>query len=86
MSEMVDDSDLLVNQHSDETLADMERRHKAEVRKLEGETRALMKTAKKSNRAVIEAQVIQMQYDLKEKHQNEFDAFEAAGGRGSNGR
>jgi hypothetical protein len=40
-----------------------------------------MKTAKKSNRAVIEAQVIQMQYDLKEKHQNELDAFEAAGGR-----
>lgn len=63
-----------------ESLAAMERRHKVEIRKLEGETRALLKTAKKSNRAVIEAQVIQMQYDLKERHKQERDELEALGG------
>ena len=63
-----------------ETMADLERRHKAEVRKLDGETRALLKSAKKSTRAQIEAQIIQMQYDLKAKHSEEIDAWEENGG------
>jgi poly-D-alanine transfer protein DltD len=63
-----------------ETLEEIERRHKAEMRKLEGETRALMKTAKKSTKAQIETQIIQMQYDMKARHQEEMDAWEASGG------
>jgi murein L,D-transpeptidase YcbB/YkuD len=63
-----------------ETLEEIERRQKAEVRKLEGESRALMKTAKKSTKAQIEAQIIQMQYDMKARHQEEMDAWEALGG------
>ena len=64
-----------------ETYAEMERRHKAEIRKLEGEVRALLKTAKKGNKAQIEAQTIQMQYDLKAKHQQEEDDMDASGGK-----
>jgi hypothetical protein len=68
-----------------ETLSQIESRHKAEVRKLEGEVRALLKTAKKSNRAEIEAKAIQMQYDLKGKHSTELDEFEEMGGAGADG-
>lgn len=63
-----------------ESLVDMERRHKAETRKLEGEVRALLKTAKKSNRAQIETQVLRMQYDLKGKHQEELEELENSSG------
>lgn len=63
-----------------ETLAELEKRHKAEVRKLEGEVRALLKTAKKSTKVQIETQIIRMQYDLKERHQEEYEALESAGG------
>lgn len=78
MSSLVDAEEELPK--SVETLAELERRHKAEIRKLEGETRALLKTAKKSNRAQIEAQIIQMQYDLKSRHNEEIDALESSGG------
>jgi hypothetical protein len=61
----------------DESLEDVERRHKSEVRKLEGEVRALLKTAKKSTKAQIETQIIRMQYDLKGRHQEELDAIES---------
>lgn len=63
-----------------ETMAELERRHKSEVRKLEGEVRALVKTAKKSTKAQIETQIIRMQYELKERHQDEYDALESAAG------
>ena len=53
----------------------MEMRHKQEVRELEGKVRALMKTAKKSNRAVVEAEAIRMGYDLKAKHAEEYDSI-----------
>jgi uncharacterized protein YfcZ (UPF0381/DUF406 family) len=59
-----------------ETLEEMERRHKAEVRELEGKVRALLKTAKKSNKGAIEAQAIQMEYDLKARHREEMDSLE----------
>lgn len=80
-------SELVASQEMDnatekETMAELEKRHKAEVRKLEGEVRALLKTAKKSTKAQIETQIIRMQYDLKERHQEEYDALESAGGDG----
>ena len=58
-----------------ETLEELERRHKQEVRDLEGKVRALLKTAKKSNKAVVEAEAIQMQFDLKARHNEEYDAL-----------
>jgi heme-binding NEAT domain protein len=39
-----------------------------------------MKTAKKSIKAQIETQIIQMQYDMKARHQEELDTWEAQGG------
>ena len=51
----------------------IEKRHKQEVRDLEGKVRALMKTAKKSNRAAIETEAIQMGYDLKARHLEELE-------------
>ena len=58
-----------------EGASQMEMRHKQEVRELEGKVRALMKTAKKSNRAVVEAEAIRMGYDLKAKHAEEYDSI-----------
>ena len=63
-----------------ETLEDLERRHKQEVRDLEGKVRALLKTAKKSTKAVVEAEAIQMQFDLKARHNEEYDALVDMGG------
>lgn len=63
-----------------ESLAELERRHKAEIRKLEGEVRALLKTAKKSTRDQVETQALRMQYDLKERHQEELDNLESKPG------
>lgn len=63
-----------------ESMDDLERRHKAEVRKLEGEVRALLKTAKKSTKAQIETQAIRMQYDLKDRHQQELEELENRAG------
>jgi hypothetical protein len=51
----------------------MEKRHKQESRELEGKIRALLKTAKKSNKAVIEAEAVQMGFDLKARHREELD-------------
>jgi len=81
MSELIDtvDGDNTVPP-GNESLAEMERRHKAETRKLEGEIRALQKTAKKSTKALIETQIIRMQYDLKGRHAEEIEECEARGG------
>lgn len=58
-----------------EVASQMEMRHKQEMRELEGKIRALMKTAKKSNRAVVEAEAIRMGYDLKAKHAEEYESL-----------
>lgn len=63
-----------------EGVSQMEVRHKQEMRELEGKVRALLKTAKKSNRAVVEAEAIRMGYDLKAKHAEEFDSLPIEGG------
>ena len=81
MSELIDtvDGDNAASL-GNESLAEMERRHKAETRKLEGEIRALLKTAKKSTKAQIETQIIRMQYELKGRHAEEIEECEARGG------
>ena len=65
---------------SNESLVDMERRHKAETRKLEGEIRALLKTAKKNTKAQIETQILRMQYDMKGRHAEELEECESRQG------
>ena len=56
-----------------DSVEDLERRHKQEVRDLEGKVRALIKAAKKSEKAVKEAEAIQLQFDLKAKQEEEYD-------------
>ena len=56
-----------------ESLDSLEKRHKQEIRELDGKIRALLKSAKKSTKAVIEAEAIQMGYDLKAKQSEEYD-------------
>ena len=63
-----------------EGVSQMEVRHKQETRELEGKVRALLKTAKKSNRAVVEAEAIRMGYGLKAKHAEEVDSLPIEGG------
>jgi len=50
-------------------------RHKREERDLEGKVRALLKAAKGAQKKGVEAQCIQMQYDLRAKHNEELDRF-----------
>lgn len=58
----------------------MEKRHKQEIRELEGKVRALLKTAKKSNKSVIEAEALRLQYDLKARQSEELDSIPDVGG------
>jgi OTU domain-containing protein 6 len=59
-----------------ETIEMMEDRHEAEMDKLKEEIKESMKKAKKSEKAKLETQALQMQYDLKAKQQDEMDALE----------
>jgi len=59
-----------------ETLEMMERRHKAERRELEGQVRAMLKGAKKSAKAELEAKAIQMEFDMKARHLEELEELE----------
>jgi len=54
-------------------------RHKQEKLELDTKAKAMLKSAKKSEKAVIEAQIIQMQYDLKANQNEELDRFEENG-------
>lgn len=54
----------------------MERRHKKELRELEGSIRGMLKGAKKAQKAELEAKAIQLEYDMKAKHREEEDALE----------
>lgn len=62
--------------NSTETYDEIISRHKSECRELEGKVRAMLKKAKKSNKAEVEAQTIQMDFDLKQKHRDEIEEFE----------
>ena len=58
----------------------MEKRHKQEIRDLEGKVRALLKTAKKSTKAAVEAEAIQMGYDLKTRQKEEYELISSMEG------
>ena len=51
----------------------MEKRHETEQAQLLITTKAMMKSAKKSEKTVVEARCIQMQYDLKANQSAEID-------------
>ena len=59
-----------------ETMEEMERRHKKELRELEGSIRGMLKGAKKAQKAEVEAKAIQLEYDMKAKHREEEEALE----------
>ena len=50
---------------------ELDAKHRQETRKLEGELRALLKKAKKSEKKEAEAKAVQLEYDLKAKHRDE---------------
>jgi len=75
-------SELVANH---ETQAEMERRHKAEVRQLEGEIRAMLKAAKKSTKAQVETEALRKQYELKARHKEEEEELEAITGDSADG-
>lgn len=54
-----------------ESLEDMERRHKLEQRELEGKIRAMVKGAKKSQKAELDFKATQMEFDLKARQREE---------------
>jgi hypothetical protein len=58
-------------------------RHEREMQELADEIKNMLKTAKKSIRSQIEAQAVQMEFDLKAKHREEEDAWEEAAASGS---
>lgn len=51
-------------------------RHAQEVAELKESSKALLKGAKKSERAATEARVVQMEFDLKARHRDEVDQLE----------
>ena len=63
-----------------ETVEAMEQRHKQELKDLEYKTRAMLKAAKKSEKNVVQAEIIQMQFDLKRKQEEEYDLMIEMGG------
>ena len=63
-----------------EKIDSMEKRHKQEIRDLEGKVRALLKTAKKSTKAAVEAEAIQMGYDLKTRQKEEYELISSMEG------
>ena len=61
---------------SSETHQEVVARHKREDKELDGKIRALIKAAKKSEKAVVETQTIQMRFDLNALHNEEVERFE----------
>jgi hypothetical protein len=57
----------------------LEARHERELDALRQEMREKIKKAKKSERAVVEASAIQMEFDMKARHREEMDEFEEKG-------
>ena len=64
----------------DESEEAMSSRHKQELKELEFKTRAMLKAAKKSEKNVVQAEIIQMQFDLKRKQEEEYDLMMEMGG------
>jgi len=67
---------MITNIDRQQLLLNIEERHEKEMKELEIKSTALLKAAKKSSKAQIEAQIIQMQYDLRAAHRDELEEFE----------
>ena len=59
-----------------ESYRDMVNRHKVEAKELDESIKALLKAAKKTDKAQVEARAIQMRFDLRAKQQEEEDSNE----------
>lgn len=57
----------------------LEARQERELDALRQEMREKIKKAKKSEKAVMEAQAIQMEFDMKARHREEMEEFEERG-------
>jgi hypothetical protein len=57
----------------------MEKRHERELKELSEKIKVMLKGAKKGSKAQIEAEAIQMQFDLKAKHREEMDELDEKG-------
>lgn len=57
----------------------LEARQERELETLRQEMREKIKKAKKSEKAVMEAQAIQMEFDMKARHREELEDFEERG-------
>lgn len=62
-----------------ESLAEIETRHERELEELAERVKQMLKGAKKSTRAQVEAEVIQLQFDLKARHREELEEAEERG-------
>eukprot|EP01041_Mallomonas_annulata_P007959 gene7959-16292_t len=62
-----------------ETASELEQRHETEKKELEEKIRFMIKQASKSKKAEIEAQTIQMKFDLRAKHLEEIEELEQSG-------
>lgn len=57
----------------------LEAKHERELEGLRVEMKEKIKKAKKSERAVVEAQAIQLEFDMKARHRDEIEEFEETG-------
>ncbi len=62
-----------------ESISQLEERHDREIIELRESIKQMLKGAKKSTRAQLEAQAIQMEFDLKAKHRDELEELEGKG-------
>ena len=51
-------------------------RHDLEIKELKEASKQMLKSSKKSEKAIIEAKIIQLEFDLKAKHREEEDELE----------
>ena len=59
-----------------ETADEIEVRHKSEINDLEEKIKKILKLTKKSEKQIVEAQVVQMRFDIKARHMQEVDVIE----------
>jgi Skp family chaperone for outer membrane proteins len=62
-----------------ESIAEIERRHEQERKELQEKVKGMLKGAKKSQKAQLEAEAIQLEFDLKAKHREEIEEAEEKG-------
>ena len=74
MSEFQDNEDV----NDIESSEQINRRHKKELRDIEGKTRAMIKKAKKKELPKVEAEILKLHNELKTKHTLEIESFNSS--------